>query len=77
MEERTIFVAFDGATFNDSGTCQSYERLRLRWNRAYRELGLEGEYVDLADFLEREDPAAFVKRVKVLQELVAFLAAED
>jgi hypothetical protein len=78
MEEQTVYVAFDGATFSDSEACRSYERLRLRWNQAYRELeGLQGDYGDLADFLEREDPAAFVKRVQVLQELAAFMASES
>ena len=79
MEERTVYVAFNGAVFSDSETCQSYERLQHRWNQAYRELeGLQGDYAGLAEFLDgAEDELAFLKRVQFLQELTAFLASED
>lgn len=38
MQERTIYEAFNGATFSDQETCLRYERLAKKWQQASEQL---------------------------------------
>lgn len=93
MEERTVYVAFNGATFTDSETCLRYERLAWKWKQVKKSLidpkqplpESSFPYEAVVDsFYYTHDsrqkvvsPECFLEGQAFLQELAAFMASED